>query len=201
MIILLTFRLHYLQMTSNANFSVITTIMTQVVMHYCLMATTVPCIRIFLSVFNSWMRSSLKMQSPQRNQGLSQIYTVSSSRYMQNWIFTQNLDHSDNQAITRSQNQDIKHYSGCDPQIEARSIESDILNTQIIQKTGNWPLVDESPVHTTDGSEVQIYETCWCVSGGALVVCAFNHWITMYFTVYRICLCSGSQLFAALLKH
>ena len=147
-------------MTSNANFSVITTIMTQVAMHYCLMAATVPCVRIFLSAFNSWMGSSLEMQSPQRNQGSSRIYTVSSSRYTQDWSSAQDLDHSDNQARTRSRNQDTEHHSGCDPQIEARSIESDTSNTRIIRKTGNWPLVDGSPVHTTDGSEVQIYEAC-----------------------------------------
>ena len=149
-------------MTSDAKLDVMTIIMTQAVMHSCLMAATVPCIRTFLSAFNSWMGSSLEMQLPQKNRGLSWRYTVSSSEYTQHKGFTQDPDGSNGQAMTRSRivgtQKDTQHYSGYDPQIETRSIQSDSSNTRIIRKMGNWPSVDGSPARTTGGSEAQIHE-------------------------------------------
>jgi len=118
-------------------------IATQVVMHFSIMAATIPCMRPFLRAFDSGMGYSTTMEVP-NGSTLNSKYVEDSSYVLRSIDTDIRKPHN---AMLRPDNVESTTSAKGYPQVThtvAGSIESDESNKMIIRKTQEWEVVNEA---------------------------------------------------------
>lgn len=116
---------------------------TQVVMHFSIMAATIPCMRPFLRAFDSGMGYSTTMEVP-NGSTLNSKYVEDSSYVLRSIDTDIRKPHN---AMLRPDNVESTTSAKGYPQVThtvAGSIESDESNKMIIRKTQEWEVVNEA---------------------------------------------------------
>ena len=124
--------------------SVNSIITTQVVMHFSVMAATIPCIRPFLRAFDSGMGYSVRVKTTNGSELTSKY--VEDSSYILHSI-DRGEPRQPAQVKLRPDNVQstitTAEYHHREPHTAAASIDSDESNQMIIRKTQEWKVVEE----------------------------------------------------------
>jgi hypothetical protein len=123
--------------------SVNSIITTQIVMHFSIMAATIPCIRPFLRAFDSGMGYSVRMEVPDGS-ALNSKYAEDAG-YVLHSVDTDG-PRKPNQVVLRPDKGEtttaVEHIPR-KAHTTTASIESDESNKMIIRKTQEWQVVNE----------------------------------------------------------